>query len=66
LDEVELERTIDIQKLGYEFLDNPVIVGGLAMEFATMMKFSTQQSGAFSREVTTHTVRRQDSFQINQ
>jgi hypothetical protein len=33
LDELELEATINIQKLGYEFLDKPVIVGGLAMEY---------------------------------
>ena len=33
MDELELERLINIQKLGYEFLDKPVIVGGLAMEY---------------------------------
>jgi len=31
LNELELEATINIQKLGYEFLDKPVIVGGLAI-----------------------------------
>jgi hypothetical protein len=33
LNELELESTINIQKLGYEFLDKPGIVGGLAMEY---------------------------------
>ena len=33
MDELELERTINIQRLGYAFLDKPVIVGGLAMEY---------------------------------
>jgi len=33
LNEQELDRIIDIQKLGYEFLDKPVVVGGLAMEY---------------------------------
>jgi hypothetical protein len=33
MNELELESTIDIQRLGYEFLDKPVIVGGLAMEY---------------------------------
>jgi hypothetical protein len=33
LDELELETTINIQKLGYQFLDKPVVVGGLAMEY---------------------------------
>jgi hypothetical protein len=38
LDELELEGTINIQKLGYEFLDKPVIVGGLAMEYYGLRK----------------------------
>lgn len=38
MDEVELERIIDIQKLGYQFLDRPVIVGGLAMEYYGLRK----------------------------
>jgi len=38
LDEVELEMTINIQKLDYEFLDKPVIVGGLAMEYYGLRK----------------------------
>lgn len=33
MNELELETIINIQKLGYEFLDKPVIVGGLAMEY---------------------------------
>ncbi len=33
MNELELEAIINIQKLGYEFLDKPVIVGGLAMEY---------------------------------
>jgi hypothetical protein len=33
MNELELESTINIQRLGYEFLDKPVIVGGLAMEY---------------------------------
>ena len=33
MDELELETTINIQKLGYQFLDKPVVVGGLAMEY---------------------------------
>jgi hypothetical protein len=33
MNELELESIINIQKLGYEFLDQPVIVGGLAMEY---------------------------------
>jgi hypothetical protein len=32
LNELELETTINIQTLGYEFLNKPVIVGGLARE----------------------------------
>jgi hypothetical protein len=38
LDELELERLIDIQRLDYEFLDKPVIVGGLAMEYYGLRK----------------------------
>jgi hypothetical protein len=38
LDEQELEATIDIQRLGYEFLDKPIIVGGLAMEYYGLRK----------------------------
>ncbi len=38
MEESELERTINIQKLGYEFLDKPVIVGGLAMEYYGLRK----------------------------
>ena len=38
MDELELERTIDIQRLGVEFLDKPVIVGGLAMEYYGLRK----------------------------
>jgi len=38
LDELELETTINIQRLGYEFLDKPVIVGGLAMEYYGLRK----------------------------
>jgi hypothetical protein len=38
MDELELETTINIQKLGYEFLDKPVIVGGLAMEYYGLRK----------------------------
>jgi hypothetical protein len=38
LDELELEKTINIQKLGYTFLDKPVIVGGLAMEYYGLRK----------------------------
>lgn len=38
LDERELETTIQVQKLGYEFLDKPVIVGGLAMEYYGLRK----------------------------
>jgi len=32
LNELELETTINIQKLGYEFIDKPDIIGGLAMQ----------------------------------
>lgn len=38
MDELELEATINIQKLGYRFLDKPVIVGGLAMEYYELRK----------------------------
>ena len=38
LNELELEKTIDIQRLGYAFLDKPVIVGGLAMEYYGLRK----------------------------
>ena len=38
LDELELETTIHVEKLGYEFLDKPVIVGGLAMEYYGLRK----------------------------
>jgi hypothetical protein len=38
LNEFELETTIAIQRLGYEFLDKPVIVGGLAMEYYGLRK----------------------------
>ena len=38
MDELELEETINISKLGYEFLDKPVIVGGLAMEYYGLRK----------------------------
>jgi len=38
LDELELETTINIRKLGYKFLDKPVIVGGLAMEYYGLRK----------------------------
>src|ERR1044072_8124310 len=41
---------------------------GSSLELVTMMKFSTHviQSEAFSKEGTTHALRRQDRFQINQ
>lgn len=38
MNESELETIINIQKLGYEFLDKPVIVGGLAMEYYGLRK----------------------------
>jgi hypothetical protein len=38
LNELELEKTMNLQKLGYEFLDKPVIVGGLAMEYHDLRK----------------------------
>jgi len=38
MNELELESAINIQKLGYEFLDKPVIVGGLAMEYYGLRK----------------------------
>jgi hypothetical protein len=38
VDELELEKIIDIQNLGFEFLDKPVIVGGLAMEYYGLRK----------------------------
>ena len=38
MNELELEQVIAIQKLGYEFLDKPVIVGGLAMEYYGLRK----------------------------
>ena len=38
MDELELEATINIQRLGYEFLDKPVVVGGLAMEYYGLRK----------------------------
>jgi len=38
LNELELEVTINIQKLGYKFLDKPVIVGGMAMEYYGLRK----------------------------
>lgn len=38
MDELELETTINIQRLGYEFLDKPIIVGGLAMEYYGLRK----------------------------
>ena len=38
MDELELETIIDIQRLGYNFLDKPVIVGGLAMEYYGLRK----------------------------
>lgn len=39
MDELELETTINIQRLGYEFIDKPIIVGGLAMEYYGLRKF---------------------------
>ena len=33
MNELELETIINIQRLGFTFLDKPVIVGGLAMEY---------------------------------
>jgi hypothetical protein len=38
MEESELERAINIEKLGYEFLDKPVIFGGLAMEYYGLRK----------------------------
>jgi hypothetical protein len=38
VNEAELETTINIQRLGYEFLDKPIIVGGLAMEYYGLRK----------------------------
>ena len=38
MNELELEAIIDIGKLSYEFLDKPVIVGGLAMEYYGLRK----------------------------
>ena len=38
MNELELEMAINIQNLGYKFLDKPVIVGGLAMEYYGLRK----------------------------
>lgn len=38
MEESDLEKIIDLPKLGYEFLDKPVIVGGLAMEYYGLRK----------------------------
>lgn len=38
MNEQELESIIDIQKLGFEFMDKPVLVGGLAMEYYGLRK----------------------------
>ena len=38
IEESELERTTNIGRLGYEFLDKPVIFGGLAMEYYGLRK----------------------------
>jgi hypothetical protein len=38
MNEQELETIIDIQRLQYKFLDKPVIVGGLAMEYYGLRK----------------------------
>ena len=38
MEEAELEQTINIEKLGYKFLDKPVIFGGLAMEYYGLRK----------------------------
>ena len=38
MNESELETAINVQKLGYEFLDKPVLVGGLAMEYYGLRK----------------------------
>lgn len=38
MNELELETTLNIHRLQYEFLDKPVIVGGLAMEYYGLRK----------------------------
>ena len=38
MNEVELETTINIQKLGYIFLDKPILIGGMAMEYYGLRK----------------------------
>jgi len=38
MEETELEKIIDLPRLDYEFLDKPVIVGGLAMEYYGLRK----------------------------
>jgi hypothetical protein len=38
VNEAELESIINIGRLGYEFLDKPVLVGGLAMEYYGLRK----------------------------
>ena len=38
MNELELETTINIQRLQYKFIDKPVIVGGLAMEYYGLRK----------------------------
>jgi hypothetical protein len=38
VEETELEKIIDLPRLGYEFLDKPIIVGGLAMEYYGLRK----------------------------
>ena len=38
MNEQEVESTIEIRRLEYEFLDKPVIVGGLAMEYYGLRK----------------------------
>jgi hypothetical protein len=38
MDELGFEQMINIQRLGYEFLDKPVIVGGMAMEYYGLRK----------------------------
>jgi hypothetical protein len=38
MNETELSNVIKIERLGYDFLDKPVLVGGLAMEYYGLRK----------------------------
>ena len=57
MNELELESAINIQKLGYDFLDKPVIVGGLAVEYQRLKVQFPENRKFLTQIIPSHKIR---------